>query len=362
MNSSRMKRTAIVGGGLAGVSIAWGLSRHREVLLLDAGEPGASELPAGMVNPFMGRLARPIWRMEEVWDAFQHFLYRTGTEGLFSKSGLLRPVLHPRQEERFQAIARRFPSMATWCTAEEVQERFPDVVAPRGALWIREAGVLAMGRWVHAMRMLLREEGHTVREHVEVTRWEETSDAVRLETAEGEVFEVDRLILAPGAGFVAFPELRKLKLHRIKGQMVEIHMEEAPPPLGGSGYVLPLGQRVLLGSSYEHAFSDKEPSPEKTREILEKVARMWPAVHTAKVKAVYTGIRVTVPGTRLPMVGPLPGYRYVWIVGGLGTRGILMGMWIGSSISCWMEAGAPPHDVLLPRGTASLQNECSLDL
>jgi glycine/D-amino acid oxidase-like deaminating enzyme len=30
-----------------------------------------------------------------------------------------------------------------------------------------------------------------------------------------------------------------------------------------------------------------------------------------------------VPGTRLPMVGPLPGYRRVWVFTGLGSKGLM---------------------------------------
>ncbi len=347
-----MKKIGIVGGGLAGVSIAWGLAQKADLVLFDAGEAGASELPAGMVNPFMGRLARPIWRMEAIWDAFHAFLHRTGTASLFKPSGLLRPVQYPRQKEYFQHMVARFSHRLSWWSAEEVAERFPTVVAPDGALWVKDAGILPMRTWVHAMRSLIRKTGHEVYERMRIVDWQETNTGVRVQAATGEIFQVSHLIVAPGAGFVHLPALRKLKLHRIKGQMVEIVPPEGTiPPLGGSGYVLPLDGQTFLGSSYEHTFTDLRPSPDKAREILEKIARMWPDVHTAAIRATYVGVRVTVPGTRLPMVGPLPGHRRVWIATGLGTRGILMSLWLGTHLYDWLQAGRPPYAELHPRET-----------
>ena len=35
------------------------------------------------------------------------------------------------------------------------------------------------------------------------------------------------------------------------------------------------------------------------------------------------GVRVTVPGIRLPMVGPVPGFERVWIFTGFGAKGLL---------------------------------------
>ena len=60
----------IVGAGLAGACAAFTLSRHHRVHVLEANEPasGASGAAAGLVNPFMGRRARPVWHLREALD------------------------------------------------------------------------------------------------------------------------------------------------------------------------------------------------------------------------------------------------------------------------------------------------------
>ncbi|HYG67362.1 MAG TPA: FAD-dependent oxidoreductase, partial [Anaeromyxobacteraceae bacterium] len=61
----------IAGAGLGGACAAFWLSRKRRVLVLERDAPaaGASGAAAGLVNPFMGRKARPAWRHAEALAA-----------------------------------------------------------------------------------------------------------------------------------------------------------------------------------------------------------------------------------------------------------------------------------------------------
>ena len=58
--------------------------------------------------------------------------------------------------------------------------------------------------------------------------------------------------------------------------------------------------------------------------MISNAAQMIPAVEQSRVLASGAAIRVTVPGIRLPMVGPLRRDSNVWIFTGLGSKGILM--------------------------------------
>ncbi|PSQ78507.1 MAG: FAD-binding oxidoreductase, partial [Bacteroidetes bacterium QH_7_62_13] len=57
----------VVGAGLAGATAAFTLSANFDVHVVEADRPatGASGAAAGLVNPFMGRRARPVWRLHD---------------------------------------------------------------------------------------------------------------------------------------------------------------------------------------------------------------------------------------------------------------------------------------------------------
>ena len=51
---------------------------------------------------------------------------------------------------------------------------------------------------------------------------------------------------------------------------------------------------------------------------------MLPALADLPVLETQAGVRVSVPGIRLPVLDRLPGSRRIWVFGGLGSKGLLM--------------------------------------
>ena len=51
---------------------------------------------------------------------------------------------------------------------------------------------------------------------------------------------------------------------------------------------------------------------------------MVPALAGAPLLDARAGVRVTVPGDRMPLLGPLPGRKRIWILTGLGSKGLMM--------------------------------------
>jgi glycine/D-amino acid oxidase-like deaminating enzyme len=325
----------IVGAGLAGACAAAWLSDREAVTVLEAEGPacGASGAAAGVVNPLLGPKAHPAWRAEAALDALHATLGRTGSGELFRGGGLLRPARDPRQAEAFGQRAGALPHLAGWLPPEASRERYPEVLAPHGALEVYPGGALDPGALT---RRALQASEARVRTGRAVS-FGEAGDRAWVETSEGERLEASRVLLAPGDGFRAFAPLAALPLHRTKGQTVWVRR---PPGLGplpvlsGFGYVVPEAEGVpeggglVLGSTYEHTFETPSPTPEGTRAILRKVARMVPALGEAEVVEARAGVRVGVPGAvspgRLPFLGHLPDYRRVWAFVGLGSKGLLM--------------------------------------
>lgn len=322
----------IAGGGLAGACAALRLAEHGRVTLLEAERPaaGASGAAAGLVNPLMGRKANPAWRADDGLDALHETLDRAGRPDLFRSDGLLRPARDAQQADGFRERAAALPHHADWLAPAALAERFPGLVAPHGGLWVRRGGSVDIAAAVEAIWNAAEARGATVRIGVRVVGWDEDDKRAWAETEEGERIDAGTVLLALGGGFHRFPELAALPLHRVKGQTIRLARPGGPgtlPALSGFGYVVPDGDALVVGSTYEHDFDDVAPTEAASLRLRAQAARMIPALADAAVLDARAGIRVTVPGAaspqRLPLVGPLPGRRRVWVFTGLGSKGLL---------------------------------------
>ena len=352
----------IVGGGLAGACAALWLSEYGAVTVLEAERPtntrvsGASGAAAGLVNPLMARTANPAWRFEEALRALHETLERAEARALFRATGVLRPARDAAQAEVFRARADTLPEHAAWRSAEALRAQHPDLAAPHGGLWIPSGGAVDLAAMVEALLRAAEAHGATVHTGVHVTAWEEHVDRAVVTTAGGEQLEARRLVLALGDGFRLFGELAALPLHRIKGQTVRIARPAGLgeiPTLSGFGYVVPDGDTLVVGSSYEHEFEDVAPSEAQSAALVAEAARMVPALAVAAVVEARAGVRVTVPRAhspqRLPLVGPLPEKRRVWAFTGLGSKGLLTAPLLARGLAAYLDDPSRiPSEVRMP--------------
>ena len=316
----------IAGAGLAGACAALALADSHRVIVLDAGRvgEGASGAAAGLVNPFMGRKAKPAWRHREALNALHATLDAADATDLFLPTGVLRPATDARQLEAFQASAR--DNGLAWMKADAVAERWPKARAPHGALWIPEGGSVDLTAMVRSCLRAAEARGAEVQEHRRVTGWRRDARQLVAITDQGEI-RADTLLLALGDGARHLPDLADLPLHRIKGQTVELATGPSDlPAISGGVYVVPRPDRVLVGATFEHLFTDLQPDPAASSRLVDRAQQLVPSLDGA-VRAERVGVRLTVPTSasprRLPILGPLSDQPGVWVFSGLGAKGLL---------------------------------------
>lgn len=360
----------VVGAGLAGACAARRLREHGSVLVVERQglASGGSAAAAGLVNPILGVRARPVWRIEEAVRALDDTVALVAAESCYDRRPTLRPARDEEQIDRFRRTAAEYPQHCTWLDDPGLAW----LHAPHGALRIETGGAIEIDALVRA---LLR--GIEVREAT-LVGWEELNAGVTAHLVAAEqrhTTTARKLILALGRGYTAFPDLMRLRLHQVKGQTIRLtrpaDLPEDAPHLAGTAYVAieppseatTAGSRratsapktasstrpgpaaksaaghstVVCGSTYEHAFAGLEASQRATKSILKKVARMLPSIRDAELIEARAGVRVTVPGIRLPMVGPIPDHQNVWIFTGLGAKGLLTGPLVAKELPDYLE-------------------------
>jgi len=350
----------VVGAGLAGACAAFTLSRDHKVHVLESEEPasGASGAAAGLVNPFMGRRARPVWRLREALAAVPSLLERADAAELFPDTGVLRPAVEPEQVAPFQEAAEKHPDLASWLSPATVRDRYPAVQPDRGALFVPRGGAVNVGAMVDALLEAAQAREATIETQAPVLYWRETPDAAVVEVDRGddtEELKADRVLLALGQGYPPFPELRRLGLDGVKGQTVRVRRPESLagslPPMSGRGYVVPDDDTLVLGSNYDNNYDDLAPDADATEYILEKTSKMVPGLNEAEVLDETAGVRVMHSETNLPLLGPLPCRERLWVFTALGSKGLLTAPLLALDLpTCLGAPGKVPDSVSTRKG------------
>lgn len=352
--------TIIVGAGIAGAFAATYCARRGRTLVIESDRPaaGASGAAAGLVNPFMGRRARPIWQWKEALEGLTKTLERGRAAEYFSRSGIVRIPRNSSQAETYRTRSREFSEVTEWRSPEAVKAQYPALDTAHGALFIDVGGFVHVPQTVRQLLTTAEARGVHVLAPATVTSWASDSRGTYVTVDYHTRLYADRVILAPGAGYQAFDQLETLELSGVKGQTVTV---DRPPELGnlpttsGCGYVVAAGNRLILGSTYEHEFSDADPSREQSHAIMDNVSKMIPGIAGAAIVEERAGIRVMTPPTNKAMIGPLPGHEDVWFFGGLGSKGLLMGGLMASHLLEWFDAPETIPMVLRPDSTRITQ-------
>jgi glycine oxidase len=311
---------AVLGGGIAGLTIAWWLQRRGLAVTLVAGhQPSASSIAAGMLapmpetalNPALGRLA------SEGLRAYPEFLEAlaqdTDLRIGFERSGVLRVAYTAEEAEGLREQVGTYEAAgmpSRWldrrsCLAEapglgddglaggllsyEEAQVQPDwLLAALRAAFLRRAGA-----FVEAQVMGLSRHGGSVTVTLE-------SSGLRRDLAAGAV------VLALGSWSGAI-EGAALPVRPVKGQLLSFAGAPGPARIlyWSHNYLLakPDGSVILGGTMEEAGFSLVADG--RAQDLRRVLRQLWPALLGAPAIA-RVGLRPASPDS-LPLAGWLPG-------------------------------------------------------
>lgn len=331
----------MIGGGIAGLSLAWELAAAgASVTLFEAGrlgERGASALPAALLNPYRGRTARarPLDRagLEAFWG-LHDTLATLGHPSGATRSGVLRIPSKARQARDWHALAEADDGLA-WLAPDDVP---PPLHAPHGALRVVRGGWVRPRTLLAALAAAARTAGASLLEDARVEAIAHRPGGVLVTGAWGErTSDVAVLCLgaSPAPAGVAPPPLE-----RVEGDIVRLEAPPLPLPLAGAVYALSDGAGVLVGGNHRPIGRADPDGPALLRRSLGWFA---PPMADAPIADVWRGVRARREGNR-PLLARL-GER-VWMLGALAGRGFLCGPLLARSLTRSLLDGEEPDAAL----------------
>ena len=346
---SHPKRVAIVGAGIAGASVALALTRRGvEAVVLEAARElgaGASGNPAGLVMP---RLDRGGVLREFHLAAYLHAVAAYEELGVFERCGV--EQLLDADDEALGDLIADPPLPEDWFKG----------LANGAALHVR-AGVVRPRQATEAML-----EGARVLFESPVETLEQADGGWVLRAPDQRaLLKADAVVLACGAALTKFGPARFLPLTLSRGQ-IEWGASAAllRAKVRGS-YAAPFDGGVLFGATFDKVNDGAAPAPDvdSRRRNLEALRALAPEIADGVSEASLrsrAALRVTTPD-RAPVAGllpdaerwlaqyaplahgrkietdaPPPAHDGVYVIGGLGARGLTNAPLLGEIIAAEM--------------------------
>ena len=313
----------IVGGGVAGCSLAYELGKYPvEVTLLEAGTvgQGASGVPVALLNPHRGRTARASDLDSAGLAAMRDLTSELHNEGLESGvhlGGVLRIASNTKQADKWRSLAG-----ATFLIPDEVPTPFH---APFGGLLVEEGGWLEPDRFLKALVLSAKQRGAEVLEHYKVERISQAGESWSVVT-NGKTFKADRVILCVGATYT--PGLRLPGLERLAGDMVRLETNlTLPLPLAGAVYGAQKNGNVFVGGNHR---AQDETDDGAAAQLQHSASWFVKDLAKARLASVWTGVRAKREGNE-PLVRELE--AGLWFYGALAGRGFLCASYLSRRLA-----------------------------
>ncbi|HEX7290252.1 MAG TPA: glycine oxidase ThiO [Conexibacter sp.] len=355
---------AIVGGGIAGLAVAWRAQQRglRTVVLeRDQLAGGATHVAAGMLAPISearvgerGLLALSRASLERYPGFVEELASASGRDPGYRACGTL---LVARDRDEAEALEReRAEREAMGLTVErllpsEARRREP-ALAPtlRLALDIPGDHAIDPRALSAALADAVERASGTLREHAEVARVTTTHERVTgVALTDGAHVAADQVVVAAGAWadqLDGLPAHARVPVRPVKGQVMRLRDPAGPGLLTRvirmqPGYLVPRGDgRYVLGATMEEQGFDTAPTAGGIFELLRDAIELVPGVSELQVEEVAAGLR---PGTpdNAPVLGPGAVAGLQWAAGCF-RHGILLAPIVADALAATLTGEQPP--------------------
>jgi glycine oxidase len=247
---------------------------------------------------------------------------RTGLNVPLDLSGIL-------EVSPLDAAAARSPSRRDvdfeWLDGAAIRSLEPLLAPCAGAAFHTAGGAVDP---VSLLKALLTETGRTARIAMvegRVTRIDARPSMFRVRTGDHVELEAPHVVLCAGAWVGSIAGLpRTLPVFPVRGQMIAF---DAVPlrhvVMGPRGYIVPRGNRLLVGSTMERVGFDADATADGAELLRSVGSELVPELATRQVLAQWAGLRPVTPDF-LPIVGEDPACKGLFYACGHSKNGLLL--------------------------------------
>ncbi len=338
----------IVGQGLAGTHAGLWCYQHKvPFVIIDNGQVSASQVSSGLINPITGRRLVKSWRIEELFRC-SDYVYEYWSHklklNLYHKCSIFKFLPSPEPWDYREGDVDYHLYMGK-LRAEVQLPEFKKTYA-----WVGEicnSRRLEVRRFLENCRQFFISIASLHQAHFEYTKLEITDNQVHYQ---GKIYQ--GVIFCEGVGVTKNPYFQ-LNLVPAKGERVLVEIKELNLDyiFKDHYYIIPHGRnRYWIGPTNEWEFLDSKPSAQKKQEITSFIEQNIGSKY--RIIDHGAGIRPAA-WDRRPMVGRHSVFKNLYVINGLGTKGISLAPWTVQKMFDFIYQNLPlPDDISLDRNKA----------
>ncbi|NNG09544.1 MAG: FAD-binding oxidoreductase [Arenibacter sp.] len=329
----------VVGLGLAGISFCEHLDGNgKSFMAISDNSQTSSVVAGGLYNPVI------LKRFTLAWDAHEQLteaipFYNAIERKLNTTLDYKVPVLRrfaSIEEQNLWFEAADKPSLAPFLSTKIRVNTNASIEAPFGYGEVLHTGRLDTPKLLSSYAHYLKESNRFLQESFSFNTLEIQDDSI---TYKG--IKAKYLVFATGFGLHHNPYFNYLPLNGTKGELLTIKAPKLKEEnvIKSSVFIIPMGDDLYrIGATYKWKDKTNTPTEESKLELIDKLNTFLKCDY--EVIDQEAGIRPTV-GDRRPLVGSHPIHKNLFVLNGLGTRGVMIGPTAAKKLYGYIENNMP---------------------
>ncbi|APY10293.1 FAD-dependent oxidoreductase [Seonamhaeicola sp. S2-3] len=329
----------VVGIGLAGISFCEQLrNNNKTFVVFDNNSQLSSAVAGGLYNPVVLKRFTPVWKAKEQLELALP-MYANLEQFLNVKLDYKLPVYRKfasteEQNNWFEASDK--PILETYLSDTIIKNENTSIHAPFGFGEVFKTGRIDVKTLIESYKKYLKKNNLYFEADFPFDDVKIESEKINFKN-----IEAKQVVFAEGFGVKQNPFFNKLPLVPAKGELLIIHAPELKINfvLKSAAFLIPLGDDLyIVGATYEWKDLTNKISLKAKEALLEKLSKLIKCPF--KVVGQVAGVRPTVKDRR-PLVGKHPQFNNLFVLNGLGTRGVMIGPYVAKQLYDFIEKGTP---------------------
>lgn len=329
----------IVGIGLAGISFCEQLkTNNKSFVVFDDESQQSSVVAGGLYNPVVLKRFTSVWKSKAQLQMALP-MYANLEKTLNFKLDYKIPVYRKfasLEEQNDWFTASDKPSLSEYLSTNLIKNKNDAINAPFGFGEVLHTGRIDVKCLIDSYKKHLLERQVLLTESFDY-------DAIKVlaNSAEYKNIKSNHIVFAEGFGVVRNPFFKQLPLVPTKGELLIIESPELQINfvLKSGVFLIPLeNSQYIVGATYDWDDTTNKTTNKAKETLLGKLERLINCPF--KIINQVAGIRPTVKDRR-PLVGQHTTYKSLYVLNGLGTRGVMIGPYVAHQLYNFIENGIP---------------------
>ncbi|NQY29133.1 MAG: FAD-binding oxidoreductase [Flavobacteriaceae bacterium] len=326
----------IVGFGLSGLSFSEQLLKNnKSFVVISETDKSSSVVAGGMYNPVILKRFTSPWnaipQLEYAIPFYQEIENRLNTH-INNPLPVLR-VFNTIEEQNNWLIASDKPNLAPFLSTIFKKNDNEFILANNDFGVVEKAGRIQVAKLLSAYKLeLLKNDSY----RNEVFDYDALKIADDFISYKG--LKAQHIVFCEGFGLKSNPYFNYLPLNGTKGEVLIIKAESLKlNAIVKSGvFIIPIEEenRYLVGATYHWTDKTWKTTDEAKSELISKLNTVLSCDY--EVVGQLAGIRPTVKDRR-PLVGRHPEYKNMYVLNGLGTRGVMVAPTVSDQLLDYIE-------------------------